>query len=114
MTKFTTLVEKNNHTNRTIDILKLDIEDFEHETIPEMLNSGSLQNVKQILLEIHNNARREIQRYYSVYKLLVTNNFVSVAAEDWPHSCCAERNKEGRYEVYCFVFTFVNKRFLEN
>ncbi|XP_053405632.1 probable methyltransferase-like protein 24 [Mercenaria mercenaria] len=42
-----------NHTNRIIDILKIDIEGWEWSTLPEIMGSGVLQYVKQICLEVH-------------------------------------------------------------
>lgn len=38
---------------RYIDILKIDIEGWEWLALPEMLQSGALQNVKQLCLEVH-------------------------------------------------------------
>ncbi|KAK3082976.1 hypothetical protein FSP39_010484 [Pinctada imbricata] len=42
------------HVNRTIDILKLDIESFEKKALPQMLESGVLNNVVQLSIEFHN------------------------------------------------------------
>ena len=38
---------------RTIDILKIDIEGGEWESIPQMISSGALDDVKQISMETH-------------------------------------------------------------
>ncbi|XP_052788587.1 probable methyltransferase-like protein 24 [Mya arenaria] len=42
-----------NHTNRPIDILKIDIEGDEWYSIPQMISSGALDDVKQISMETH-------------------------------------------------------------
>ncbi|XP_052790685.1 probable methyltransferase-like protein 24 [Mya arenaria] len=42
-----------NHTDRPIDILKIDVEGDEWYTIPQMVSSGALDDVKQISMETH-------------------------------------------------------------
>ncbi|XP_052791011.1 probable methyltransferase-like protein 24 [Mya arenaria] len=42
-----------NHTDRSIDILKIDIEGDEWYSIPQMISSGALDDVKQISMETH-------------------------------------------------------------
>ncbi|KAK3587725.1 hypothetical protein CHS0354_042680 [Potamilus streckersoni] len=42
-----------NHTERTIHILKIDIEGSEWTSIPQMIQSGSLRSVKQMQIELH-------------------------------------------------------------
>ncbi|XP_065556379.1 uncharacterized protein LOC136024825 isoform X1 [Artemia franciscana] len=112
MTRFSTLLGENNHTERIIDILKLDIEGSEYEAVPDMIYNNNLKNVKQIFLETHNNTALSLERYYSIYWLLSINNFVRFASEDWPHLGCARKNKEGIYEVYCYVFSFINMKYV--
>ncbi|KAK3102929.1 hypothetical protein FSP39_015005 [Pinctada imbricata] len=41
------------HLNRTIDVIKIDIEGTEWGSIPNMISSGILSNVKQFLVEFH-------------------------------------------------------------
>ncbi|KAK7088692.1 probable methyltransferase-like protein 24 [Littorina saxatilis] len=48
-----TLVEQNKHSERTIDILKFDIETYEWNVTRNMIDSGVLSQVKQLLLEWH-------------------------------------------------------------
>jgi hypothetical protein len=38
---------------KIIDILKIDIEGFEWETMADVIQSGALKNVKQLCLEVH-------------------------------------------------------------
>ncbi|KAL5012560.1 hypothetical protein ScPMuIL_011111 [Solemya velum] len=41
------------HTNKTIDVIKLDIEMMEWESLPEMLSENGLKDVPQIAVEFH-------------------------------------------------------------
>lgn len=41
------------HTNKTIDLLKIDVEGDEWHAIPQMISSGALDDVKQISMETH-------------------------------------------------------------
>ncbi|KAK2723454.1 hypothetical protein QYM36_001953 [Artemia franciscana] len=112
MATFSSLLKQNNHTHSTIHILKIDVEGSEHEAIPDMIRSGNLNNVCQILLEIHNFAGLTLEKYYDLYWLLYKQEFVSVAVEEWNHADCSKKKKIGGHEIYCFVFTFINLRFL--
>ena len=46
-----TLVRENNHTGRTIDFLKFDVETTEWKVAWNLIVTGILRNVKQMLLE---------------------------------------------------------------
>ncbi|KAK3083013.1 hypothetical protein FSP39_011659 [Pinctada imbricata] len=48
-----TILERLNHSNRRIDVLKMDIEDNELQVLPEMIRSGAMRNVAQFYLEFH-------------------------------------------------------------
>ncbi|KAK3108889.1 hypothetical protein FSP39_018023 [Pinctada imbricata] len=41
------------HTNKRIDILKMDIENNEFQTLPDMIRSGAMKNVAQFCVEFH-------------------------------------------------------------
>ncbi|KAL5012344.1 hypothetical protein ScPMuIL_010895 [Solemya velum] len=45
-----------NHTHRAIDILKVDIEGMEWESLSEMKKSGALSDIPQLAFEFHSNA----------------------------------------------------------
>ncbi|KAL5014525.1 hypothetical protein ScPMuIL_008795 [Solemya velum] len=47
------LRETLNHTNREIDIIKIDIEGMEWSSIPEMLSGNALADVRQLIIEFH-------------------------------------------------------------
>jgi hypothetical protein len=48
-----TIQEKLGHTNKRIDVLKIDIEENEKSALPDMIKSGALKNVVQLCLEFH-------------------------------------------------------------
>ncbi|KAK3086827.1 hypothetical protein FSP39_024138 [Pinctada imbricata] len=48
-----TIIRELNHENRRIDVLKLDIEGNEKDTLIDMMKSGVLKNVVQLCLEFH-------------------------------------------------------------
>ncbi|CAG5125172.1 unnamed protein product, partial [Candidula unifasciata] len=41
------------HQNAVIDVIKMDIEASEWDALPQMVSSGQLENVRQLLLEYH-------------------------------------------------------------
>jgi hypothetical protein len=68
------LIRDCNDTTRTIDYLKMDIEDAEWETLINMGSTGVLDRVKQLALEIHVVAKT-FYKYYSVLKQLEERGF---------------------------------------
>ncbi|KAK2706596.1 hypothetical protein QYM36_016582 [Artemia franciscana] len=112
MARLSTLLRERGHQNKIIDILKIDIEGSEHKVIPDILKSGILENVRQLLWEIHNFANYDVEKYYSTYWLLKKYGFQKVIGEDWPHITCVRKNFLDEYETHCFVFTFINKKFV--
>jgi len=65
------LLEENGHLNRTVDILKIDIEYSEWESLEAILRDGSLRNVKQLMVEFHtmevNEGRNSTTLNYAYY-----------------------------------------------
>ncbi|XP_060580846.1 probable methyltransferase-like protein 24 [Ruditapes philippinarum] len=53
MQRLSTILKQLSHTDKEIDILKIDIEGFEWETMSDIIQSGALKNVKQLCLEVH-------------------------------------------------------------
>ncbi|KAK6962369.1 methyltransferase-like protein 24 [Biomphalaria glabrata] len=66
MSTFKDIRAKLKHQNLTIDVVKMDIEDSEWSTLPQMASSGQLADVKQFLFEYHIN---EQSRDYILPKL---------------------------------------------
>ncbi|XP_053397047.1 probable methyltransferase-like protein 24 isoform X2 [Mercenaria mercenaria] len=53
MQRLSTIQKVHSHKNKIIDILKIDIEGWEWDALPDILLTESLRNVKQICLEVH-------------------------------------------------------------
>ncbi|XP_062597637.1 uncharacterized protein LOC134259055 [Saccostrea cucullata] len=49
-----TIIKELGHTEKKIDVLKIDIEGSERQILPEIIESGALKNVVQLCLEFHN------------------------------------------------------------
>lgn len=48
-----TIMKELGHTDRRIDVLKIDIEGHERQSLPEIIDSGALKNVVQLCMETH-------------------------------------------------------------
>lgn len=53
MTTLKDLLKNHGQTEAKIDILKIDIEKYEWQTLIQIFESGGLRNIKQLLLELH-------------------------------------------------------------
>ncbi|CAL1529137.1 unnamed protein product [Lymnaea stagnalis] len=53
MSRFESIRASLKHMKRTINILKLDIEEWEWEVLPDLLASDHLKSVDQLLIELH-------------------------------------------------------------
>jgi Methyltransferase FkbM domain len=74
------------HGDVAIDILKADIEGAEFEVIPLLIESGVLDKVKQIALEVHFN-KDKLRDNLKVIKALEDRGFVRFAIRPnifWP------------------------------
>ncbi|OWF39220.1 methyltransferase-like protein 24 [Mizuhopecten yessoensis] len=58
------------HNSRTPDILKMDIESWEWNVLPDMLKTSQLDGVKQLLVEFHARTESRVKEYW-VHKLLI-------------------------------------------
>uniref|UniRef100_A0ABM0LX11 Uncharacterized protein LOC102805592 n=1 Tax=Saccoglossus kowalevskii TaxID=10224 RepID=A0ABM0LX11_SACKO len=93
MRSFDEILKENGHTNRIIDYLKLDIEKSEYATIPQMLQTGSLENVKQLAFEFHifaigNDNEEEMYNAINenILKALKTRGFLLWHIHEVPYS----------------------------
>ena len=60
MTTLAKAMESNGHTDTSISYLKVDVESSEINSIPEWLQTGALNNVQQIGIEMHTGMFTEI------------------------------------------------------
>jgi len=75
---WTTIVHELNHTNRLIDILKIDIEGDEYSFFPLIFNSAKSSFPRQILVEVHPSDRNGIHAFF---ERLRSNNYVIFSKE---------------------------------
>ncbi|XP_021370644.1 methyltransferase-like protein 24 isoform X2 [Mizuhopecten yessoensis] len=62
--------EELRHVSRAPDVIKMDIEAFEWDVLPDMLRTSQLTDVKQLLVELHANYDSPLREYW-VHKLLI-------------------------------------------
>ena len=74
------LLAANGHTNATINYLKADIEKEEIQSVPQWIESGSLDNVRQIGLEFHDTSRTA-KVYGNISKSLLKIGFKLISFE---------------------------------
>jgi hypothetical protein len=91
-----TIMKELGHTDRRIDVLKIDIEGSERQSLVEMMESGALKNVVQLCLEFHS--------YYDLgaMRILYDLGFRVFWAHQNPHAPMYTRNETYSYgmEVY--------------
>lgn len=75
---WTTIVNELNHTNRIIDIFKIDIEGDEHGFMPVVFAGSSSSFPRQILIELHPHNTYDMN---AVFKLLRSKNYVIFSKE---------------------------------
>ncbi|CAF3528945.1 unnamed protein product [Rotaria sp. Silwood1] len=68
-----TILQRLNHTNRSIDILKIDIEGGEYSFFPLLFNSTKSLFPRQILVELH---PINVTLVHGFFELLRSNNYV--------------------------------------
>ncbi|XP_070552256.1 uncharacterized protein [Ptychodera flava] len=112
------LMAEMDHQNRKIDILKIDIEGAEWQSLYQMLERGTLQYVKQLVFEVHlwkPKPGREIadfQEKFSILKWLEEQGF---RMWHWHENLCGDRVKLGyNYffsETCCYELAWINTRY---
>ena len=80
--KLSSIAKQLNHSNRTLDILKIDTEGSEILALEQALNDGYLQrNVKQVLIEWHlwkmalKKDHASLRKVFDVYNRMFANGF---------------------------------------
>ena len=99
-----TIKRELNHSGKVIDVLKIDIEDSEWTTLPQMLSSGVLGNVRQLFLEFHWRGNRN--------KLIMIRQLYEQGFRIfWTHENpnCSLQDRE-RWVTICYEVYFVNTK----
>ncbi|XP_060606335.1 uncharacterized protein LOC132758664 [Ruditapes philippinarum] len=78
-----TILQEYGHSTRTLDLLKVDVEGSEWSAFEEMMTSGTLANVRQLLVEFHfdKEMRYEKIRQLRVLRKLYDYGFRSFSRE---------------------------------
>lgn len=85
------------HTRRNIDILKIDIESSEWKALPDILATGQLVGVKQLLLELHSlvhgswsidRSHQGYRHYLTILRQLYDLGFRTYFYRLWIADCC--------------------------
>ena len=106
---------KPRHGNASIDYLKMDVEFAERDVIPQILQSGMLDKVKQLGLEIHFGDIDEFQRYARViksiedYGMVRFNSKVNLMAPKIKHPDLEDLEFYSAYELAWYNSRYYSK-----
>ena len=97
---------------RTLDVLKMDVEGSEWDSLDTMLRDGSLNNVRQLLFEIHKfssvgSLRRSARILQGIERAGFRKFFPKVNHYNRYVS------KSRRRLTKCYEFSYINLRFLK-
>lgn len=114
-----TILVENGHAQETIDILKIDIEEWEWEVVPEMIQSGVLRNVRQLLIELHIvniKTKEEPTKEKYISSLVSLKQLYDLGFRIfWTHRnlCCKFTTRNSKQQrTGCQDVAFVNTQFL--
>nr|XP_002736079.1 PREDICTED: methyltransferase-like protein 24-like [Saccoglossus kowalevskii] len=105
------------HTQRNIDVLKIDIEQTEWDALQNMLEMGTLQFVKQLVFEIHlwhrkkSGHRDELRLWNSILANLHDQGFRLVYVHKNPLSTAVNLGQGYEEEACCYELTMINTRY---
>ena len=95
---------------KTIDILKFDIEGSEWPALAEMFREQSLRNVKQLLFEIHVDISTGDGKRYELLQNLETIGFRKFSAHINHYNRFV--SSSGRRFTGCYELSYININFL--
>ena len=95
-----------------IDVIKIDIEAGEWVALPDMLKSGALTNVKQLIMEFHSwvdlppwnidhRNKRDYKQHLNVLRDLYNEGFRIFFFKRFPAKCCLYNDEFGVTRVGC-------------
>ncbi|XP_041360024.1 uncharacterized protein LOC121376262 [Gigantopelta aegis] len=73
-----TIIQEMGHQNKTIDILKIDLDKWEWQALPEVVQSGALNHVTQLLLAMHATTEPSPENYRErliMFEIMYSMNF---------------------------------------
>ena len=109
---------KPRHGNFNIDYLKIDIESSEWDVLPQILESGMMDKVKQLALEVHFKPLAKIEEYWRYARILKSledygmvrfNSKVNLLAHKVQHPDLGNAEFYSAYELVWYNSRFYNK-----
>ncbi|KAL3858127.1 hypothetical protein ACJMK2_012738 [Sinanodonta woodiana] len=97
--------KKLGHENRIIDVLKIDIEWAEWTVLPEIIASGELQTVKQMLIEFHTD---DTMKTLLVFRMVYEARFRIFMRERNPLGCRYKVPWSIRERPHCIEMSFIH------
>ncbi|XP_060078866.1 uncharacterized protein LOC132558337 [Ylistrum balloti] len=111
------IIEMLGHTEKTIDIVKMDIEGSEWQAIPNMLATGVLKNVRQLFFEFHSdpNPNEKLRSKVTTLRGINDQGFQLF----WSHPNIVKTNVKkfsvtGRQVSTCYENYYLNTNFRRN
>eukprot|EP01098_Paradermamoeba_levis_P011549 TRINITY_DN4953_c0_g1_i1.p1 TRINITY_DN4953_c0_g1~~TRINITY_DN4953_c0_g1_i1.p1 ORF type:complete len:144 (-),score=17.65 TRINITY_DN4953_c0_g1_i1:318-749(-) len=112
---FGTIQNELGFQNRIVEVLKIDIEGYEWSAIPEMLQSSSLEKVKQLVFEIHLSGQHTPEQHKQWFDV-----FNELRARGW-RSFHTHQNPQSTAENFgflpsmpcCYEVSFINSNLLK-
>lgn len=100
----------NLYFQETIDILKMDVESSEWESIPQMISSGALKRVKQFAFEIHTGSLQDSSPKYRQGLILLRALYDAGFRIFWVHKnlACQYITQKGQQRTSCYEIYTAN------
>jgi len=103
-----------------IDVLKIDIDYAEWSCLPQMLSDGSLQRVKQLIIEIHTSEVSSVSRptsredFVSMYEKLVSLELAGFRRYHFHYNPMGTYTsvRTGKTRTCCYELNYINIHFL--
>ena len=100
---FEKILESTGNLNKSINYLKIDIEGMEMKGLPQWIQSGSLDHVRQIGMEWHiEESEKSLMAYYDILQELIKKGFKLISYE--VNGC---RGRKNDAKIYYRFFEIV-------
>lgn len=108
--------EQLGHSQRNIDILKIDIEAGEWKALPDIISSGQLKGVKQLIMEFHSSlyglthihrSHSGYRHYLKIFREIYNEGFRIFFYRRWIADCCLFVDEFGINRTGCLEVHFL-------
>ncbi|KAJ8310293.1 hypothetical protein KUTeg_012158 [Tegillarca granosa] len=111
MRTFETMMEETGHKGKIVDFMKMDVESSEWGSVPQMISSGVMKNIRQFAFEIHTPRIVDDTNPWYKGKLPFFRDLYDQGFRIfWSHAnpFCVYRGKDGKSRAMCFEIYFIN------